>query len=111
MNQIPEAPSPATEPVPPASPDQEDLLGRRSGAAFIDVALLTGVFLIFSLTVGEVRTESGTEWGFNFYLNPAWWLVSLAVLVAYYFVFEVTVGQTVGKQLLGLRVVRADGSR
>ena len=111
MNQIPEAPSPATEPVPPAPPDEEDLLGRRSGAAFIDVALLTGVFLIFSLTVGEVRTESGTEWGFNFDLNPAWWLVYLAVLLAYYFVFEVTVGQTVGKQLLGLRVVRADGSR
>jgi hypothetical protein len=37
MNQIPEAPSPATEQVPPAPPGQEDLLGRRSGAALIDV--------------------------------------------------------------------------
>jgi uncharacterized RDD family membrane protein YckC len=111
MNQIPEAPSPATEPVPPAPPDQEDLLGRRSGAAFIDVALLTGVYLIFSLTVGEIRTESGTEWGFNAYLNPAWFLVYLAVVLVYHFAFEVTVGQSVGKRLLGLRVTRADGSR
>lgn len=77
----------------------------------IDVALLTGVLLIFSLMVGEIRTESGTEWGFFVYLNPAWWLVYLAVLLAYYFVFEVALGQTIGKRLLGLRVVRADGSR
>ena len=111
MNQVPEAPSPATEPVPPAPPVQEDLLGRRSGAALIDVALLTGVLLIFILTVGEIRTESATERGFYADLNPVWWLVYLAVVLGYYFVFEVTVGQSVGKRLLGLRVTRADGSR
>ena len=54
MNQIPGAPAPATEPAPPAPPGQEDLLERRSGAALIDVALLTGVFVIFILTVGEI---------------------------------------------------------
>jgi uncharacterized RDD family membrane protein YckC len=111
MNQIPEAPSPATEQAPPTPPDQEDLLGRRSGAALIDVALLTGVYLILTLTVGEIRTESGTEWGFYAGLNPAWWLVYLAVVLAYHFGFEVTVGQSVGKRLLGLRVTRSDGSR
>jgi uncharacterized RDD family membrane protein YckC len=111
MNQIPEAPAPATEPVPPAPPGQEDLLGRRSGAALIDVALLTGVFLIFILMVGEIRTESGPGWGVYADLDPAWWLVYLAVVLVYHFGFEVAVGQTVGKRLLGLRVVRADGSR
>ena len=111
MNQIPEPPAPATEQVPPAPPGQEDPLGRRSGAALIDVALLIGVFVIFSLTVGEIRTESGTEWGFYVDLSPAWWLVYLAVVLGYYFVFEVAVGQSVGKRLLGLRVTRADGSR
>ena len=107
MNQIPEPPSLATEPAPPAPPGQEDLLGRRSLAALIDVALLIGVFVIFSLTVGEISTEGG----YSVTLNGPWSLVYLAVLLAYYFVFEVTVGQTVGKSLLGLRVVRADGSR
>ena len=87
----------------PAPPAQEALLGRRSGAALIDVALLTGVYLIFSLTVGEVRTESGTKWSFHANLNPAWLLVYLAVVLAYYFVFEVAVGQSVGKRLLDLR--------
>ena len=37
MNQIPEAPSPATEPALPAPPGQEDLLGRRSLAGLIDM--------------------------------------------------------------------------
>lgn len=113
MNQIPEAPAPATEQAPPAPPAQEDLLGRRISAALIDVALLTGVLVIFSLTVGEIeiRTASGTGWGVSPNLDPAWWLVYLAVVLAYHFVFEVAVGQSVGKRLLGLRVVRADGSR
>jgi uncharacterized RDD family membrane protein YckC len=107
MDQVPEPPALATESVPPAPPAQEDLLGRRSGAALIDVALLTGVFLIFSLTVGEVSTEGG----FSVALNPTWSPVYLAVVLWYYFVFEVTVGQSVGKRLLGLRVTRTDGSR
>jgi uncharacterized RDD family membrane protein YckC len=107
MNQIPEPASPATESVPPAPPAQEDLLGRRSGAALIDVALLTGVFVIFILTVGEIRTEGE----YSATLSGAWSLVYLAVVLGYYFVFEVAVGQTVGKRLLGLRVVGVDGSR
>jgi Tol biopolymer transport system component/uncharacterized RDD family membrane protein YckC len=107
MSQLPEPPAPATEPAPPAPPVQEDLLGRRSVAALIDVALLTGVFLIFSLTVGEVSTEGG----FSVALNGAWSPVYLGVVLWYYFVFEVAVGQSVGKRLLGLRVTRADGGR
>jgi uncharacterized RDD family membrane protein YckC len=107
MNDDPEPPAATTEPVPPAPPAQEDLLGRRSAAALIDVALLTGVFLIFGLTVGGISTEGG----FSVTLNWAWSLAYLAVVVAYYFVLEVAVGQTVGKRLLGLRVMGADGSR
>jgi uncharacterized RDD family membrane protein YckC len=107
MPQIPEPPAPATEQTPPAPPAQEDLLGRRSGAALIDVVLLTGVFVIFILTVGEISTEGE----YSATLIGAWSLVYLAVVLAYYFVLEAAVGQSVGKRLLGLRIVRADGSR
>jgi uncharacterized RDD family membrane protein YckC len=107
MDQVPEPPSVATESVPPAPAAQEDLLGRRSAAALIDVALLTGVFLIFSLTVGEIRTQGE----YSATLNGAWSGVYLGVVLWYFFVFEVAVGQSVGKRLLGLRVTRADGSR
>jgi uncharacterized RDD family membrane protein YckC len=107
MDQVPEPPSVATESGPPAPAAQEDLLGRRSAAALIDVALLTGVFLIFSLTVGEIRTQGE----YSATLNEAWSGVYLGVVLWYYFVLEVAVGQSVGKRLLGLRVTRADGSR
>jgi Tol biopolymer transport system component/uncharacterized RDD family membrane protein YckC len=94
--------------VPPAPPGQEDLLGRRSSAALIDVALLAGVFLIFSLTVGDAGLGGGRVYA---NLNGTWFLVYLAVVLVYYFALEASLGQTVGKRLLGLRVVRADGSR
>ena len=54
MNQIPEPPAPVTESVPPAPPGQEDLLGRRSGAALIDQlgsVLYVGAALIFVLVM------------------------------------------------------------
>jgi Tol biopolymer transport system component/uncharacterized RDD family membrane protein YckC len=106
MNRVPEPPEPLPpEPLPPV---QEDLLGRRSSAALIDIALLAGVFLIFSLTVGDAGLGGGKVYA---YLNGTWFLVYLAVVLVYYFALEASLGQTVGKRLLGLRVVRADGSR
>jgi uncharacterized RDD family membrane protein YckC len=86
----------------------EDLLGRRVGAAFIDTALLTGLFLIMGLTVGQSSVGGG---GFDVSLSPAWSLLYLALVLLYYFTMETATGQTVGKRLLGLRVLRTDGSR
>src|SRR4051794_17260231 len=37
------------------------------------------------------------------------WLVALALTLAYFFVWESLTGQTAGKWLMGLRVVRLDG--
>jgi hypothetical protein len=48
---------------------EEDVLGRRVGAAVIDIALLTGLFVIMSLTVGP--SSMGGE-GFEFSLGLAW---------------------------------------
>jgi uncharacterized RDD family membrane protein YckC len=84
------------------------VLGRRVGAAVIDIALLTGLFVIMSLTVGQ-SSVSGE--GFEFSLSLAWSLVYLALVLLYYFAAEAATGQTVGKRLLGVRVLRTDGSR
>jgi len=93
----------------PGLPGQaEDLLGRRVGAAFIDIALLAGLLVIMGLTVGQASVGGG---GFDISLGPAWFLVYLALVLLYYFTTETATGQTVGKRLLGLRVVRTDGSR
>jgi uncharacterized RDD family membrane protein YckC len=108
MNGVPEPESGSTEPRFAAPPGPEDLLGSRIGAALIDVALLVAVFAILAATVGETTLEGG-EVSFNLYGVEAAFYFALVLL--YYFALEAVTGQTVGKLLLGLLVVRADGSR
>ena len=131
---LPQSEIPQSGPQPGALPGQQDLLGqaaaimpgglgRRVAAAMIDLVLLTGLFLILSLSVGQRSAAIGP---FSLYLdlititrngapvnsvglNGAWALLYLALLPCYYFALEATVGRTVGKLVLGLRVLRADG--
>ena len=48
---------------------------------------------------------------FGVYLTGTWALVFFALALGYYFVLEAWAGQTVGKRLLGLRVLSAGGAR
>jgi uncharacterized RDD family membrane protein YckC len=84
------------------------VLGRRIGAALIDLALLVAVFAILAVTIGE----STVDWSeVSFELTGAEAALYLALVLLYYFALEAAIGQTVGKLLLGVRVVRTDGSR
>ncbi len=99
-----ESPSPSSgSPPPPDSTGQEDVLGLRIAAALIDLVLLSGLFVIMGVTVGETSTTGG------FYVSlNGWWLVAfVALALLYYFILEAVSGQTVGKRVLGLRVSRA----
>jgi uncharacterized RDD family membrane protein YckC len=107
-DQVPEPESKSTETPSATPPSQEDLLGRRIGAALIDLALLVAVFAILAATIGESKVEEG---GFSFNLYGAEAALYFVLVVLYYFALEAAIGQTVGKLLLGLRVVRSDGSR
>ena len=119
-------PSQATGPPPAPVPAPHHLLGLRVAAALVDVTLLAGLFVIvglatggtpaptpgvFSWSVGAVA--AGTWWiRFGEATVAGWWLaLYLAVLLLYFFASEATTGQTVGKRLLGLRVVYGDGTR
>jgi uncharacterized RDD family membrane protein YckC len=84
------------------------VLGRRISAALIDLALLLALFFVLGVTIGESRGEGGE---FSVSLNGAEAALYLALVLLYYFALEAAIGQTVGKLLLGLRVVRTDGSR
>jgi uncharacterized RDD family membrane protein YckC len=92
----------------PGAPSQEDLLEHRIGAALIDLVLLAALLAILATTIGESRVK---RHGFSFWLDWPEAGLYLALVLVYYFALEATIGQTVGKLLLGLRVVRADGSR
>ena len=98
---------PATLPPGPV-PGPEDLLGLRVAAALIDLAVLAGILVILAAVVGEYSVGGGN---FYFYLTGTWLVVFLALALGYYFVLEAWAGQTVGKRLLGLRVLGAGGAR
>ena len=108
MNGVPESDAEGTVAPSAASSGEEDLLGRRTAAALIDLALLVAVFGLLAATLGESTLEGGS---FSFELNGAEAALYLVLVLLYYFVLEAAIGQTVGKLLLGLRVVRADASR
>ena len=98
---------PATPPPGPAS-GPEHLLGLRITAAVIDLVLLAGIFAILAAAVGQASVSGGN---FSVYLTGTWAVVFLVLALGYYFVLEAWAGQTVGKQLLGLRVLSAGGAR
>src|SRR6266508_5955213 len=109
MSYISEPPSQGTQqPQAPAFPGGGDVLGRRISAALIDLVLLTVLFIVLGLTIGESSTEGGSA---SVNLSGAGAALYGALVLLYYFAFEAAIGQTVGKRLLALRVVRIDGSR
>ena len=102
-----EGPVPATPPPGPA-PGGEDLLGLRIAAALIDLAVLAGILAILAVAVGQASVSGGN---FSVSLTGAWAVAFLVLALGYYFVLEAWGGQTVGKRLLGLRVLNAAGVR
>jgi uncharacterized RDD family membrane protein YckC len=97
-------------PAPPPSPapaDLQDLLWPRISAALIDLAVLLGPFLVLSVATGGASWDQGA----SFTLDGWAAILFLALVLGYYFGLEAPFGQTVGKYLLGLRVVRPDGTR
>lgn len=85
---------------PPVSPSLARL-GTRFGARIIDGILLILFGLVLTLLFGEVR------WGEPFDV-PAWVRVTnLLASIVYEVLFIALTGQTIGKRLLGIRVVDA----
>ncbi|MGE5827948.1 MAG: RDD family protein [Micromonosporaceae bacterium] len=106
MSYVPGSPSEAIQ--QPQAQVGEDVLGRRISAALIDLGLLTVLFIVLGLTIGESKMEDGTA---SVNLNGLQVLLFVVLVLLYYFAFEAAIGQTIGKLILGLRVVRVDGGR
>jgi uncharacterized RDD family membrane protein YckC len=73
----------------------------------IDLAVLLGVFLVLSVATGGASWDQGA----SFTLDGWAAILFLALVLGHYFGLEAALGQTVGKYLLELRVVRPNGSR
>jgi len=78
-------------------------VGRRAVAVIIDMIIFFIVGYIIALFTGGT-----TRAGFYVEEAPAFLLFLLTLL--YYVVLEATLGATLGKMLLGIRVAKVDGS-
>ena len=79
-------------------------VGRRFVAYLIDIIILGLVTAPF----GTYRVEDGTA---SYRIVGAPFLLSLLVFIAYFTILEATLGATLGKLALGIRVLKADGTR
>jgi uncharacterized RDD family membrane protein YckC len=79
--------------------------GRRVLATIVDGIVLGVLFAVVSILFGESST-SGTSVNFSMGTFPTLGIFILAM--AYYILMEGYLGQTLGKMLLGIKVVRED---
>ncbi|MGH2840010.1 MAG: RDD family protein [Solirubrobacteraceae bacterium] len=87
---------------------EQDVIGRRIGAAAIDIALVFVLYVVVAAIFGERRGGSGTNAVIR--LEGAGFLLFLLLTFLYYWRTEAMWGQTLGKRWLGLKVVGEDGA-
>jgi uncharacterized RDD family membrane protein YckC len=94
------------------------LLRRRTWAGWIDVLVLFIVFVILSLASGQGHIGSWTtddngvpteHHGAAVNLHGAAFLAWVGVGLLYHFISELTTSQTVGKAIMGLKVITVSG--
>lgn len=78
-------------------------LGQRVGALLLDSLLvMLPLFVISGLLFGESQTGGG---GVSISLNGVPFLLTVLLAFGYFFVLELLTGQTLGKMIVGTRVV------
>jgi uncharacterized RDD family membrane protein YckC len=86
--------------------DPTDVLGRRVGAGLVDLLVAFIIFLGLGAALGGA-TDEGSRVGVQVQGLDA--VLVFGVILLYHGALEALTGQTIGKRVFGLRVVRADG--
>ncbi len=86
--------------------DGNDVIGRRIGAAIIDFGIVIVLLLLVGALFGD---DAGADATPSERLGPLDSLLFLGLTFLYFWGTEATSGQTLGKRVLGLKVVSADG--
>jgi uncharacterized RDD family membrane protein YckC len=79
--------------------------GRRILATIVDAIVLSVIYWVLALLFGGTSAEGGN---IAFSLGGLGALLYIVVVFAYYTLLEGYLGQTVGKMLFGIKVVRED---
>lgn len=90
---------------PPVATADVHVTGRRVLAIIVDGLVLGIVFWVLSMLFGETSTAGGTA---SASLGTLGTLILLIISFGYYALLEGYLGQTLGKMLLGIKVVRED---
>ncbi|MPZ47820.1 MAG: RDD family protein [Dehalococcoidia bacterium] len=94
------------EAVQPQAAVTENVTGPRIVAGIIDVVILGILFVIMSMLFGDSESDSSS---FSVNLSGLPGLIYGVLAFGYYMVLEATSGQTLGKKIMGLRVVSLEG--
>jgi uncharacterized RDD family membrane protein YckC len=95
--------------MPPASGSafQDASLGQRVGGLLLDLlVVMLPLFLISGLLFGDAQTGGSR---FEVSLTGVPFVLTLLVALAYFVGMELTQGQTLGKRIVGTRVVSEKG--
>ena len=79
--------------------------GRRILATIVDAVVFSVIFWVLAMLFGTTSVEGGS---FTYSLGGLGTLLYVVVVFAYYTLLEGYLGQTIGKMLLGIKVVRDD---
>lgn len=91
--------------TPTATAMDVHVTGRRVLATIVDGVVLGLLFFMMSMLFGSSSAQGGQV---NASMNGLPFLIYLVLVVAYYVLMEGYLGQTVGKILLGIKVIRED---
>ena len=94
--------------TPSVANDPTEVLGRRIGAALVDLVVVVVLLVVLGILIGDSESGNGSA---QVTLDGAPALIWLALSLLYYFAFESISGRTLGKRLLGVRVAAVDGGR
>lgn len=90
------------------TPFDYHVTGQRVAAALIDLIPLVVLFLVMAATMGEFGSTDDGQFNISLTNGPA--LLYVCLVLAYYIVLEGLTATTLGKWLLGLKVIRVDGA-
>jgi uncharacterized RDD family membrane protein YckC len=87
---------------------QEDVhvTGRRIVATIVDGLIFGALFTVMTMLFGTITSVGPANWNGSMPALPS--VLYIAIIALYYILLEGYLGQTVGKMLLGIKVIRED---
>jgi uncharacterized RDD family membrane protein YckC len=94
--------------APPFVGTHEDVhvTGRRILATIVDGLIFGGLYTVMVILFGSISSVGSADWNGSMPALPT--LLYGVIIALYYILLEGYLGQTVGKMLLGIKVVRED---